>query len=356
MQLLDSRQFGRNCDPDLAAMLMYRPKSRHGPWQELGSVLSPLRFAVPSTVGAGTGNFGDGKDGAAVFDGVNAVTGWTRAGSVYSTTRADWFYTTITISSGVTLCMEVGGEGAGGGCSGRIFSNAGITVVSGTATIKLNGGTPTTATPAPAFTAGHTGAVAGTGAGGIQNAGQNAGNFGGSWFNTFRGGIGGFGGASATNAGSTTAAQASTIFTDLIGSFNTWHQASLGRLNMSNNGILAGGAGGGSGGGTTGVAAGGAGGNGGGVIIVGAKNVTGTLVIQAKGGNGAPGVAAGGSNAGGGSGGGGGIVIFGVGTSSMPAGVTLDASGGTGGAHQGTGNNGGNGGNGSTTFYLLGPV
>lgn len=319
------------------------------------ATVAALTAAITAALLAGPGNFGDGSNGAVTFDGVSAVTGWTRVGTVYSTTKPDWFYTTVTISSGVTLCMEVGGEGTGGGASGRLFSSQGITVTSGTATIKLNGPPGNGNVAGTSMTTGHTGAVAGPGAGGIQNAGQNAANPGSVWPTSFRGGAGGFGGASATNAGSNTAAVANSLLADTVGSFNTWAQASLGRINMGNGGPIGGGAGGGSGGGTTGIASGGAGGHGGGVLIVGARKVTGTLVIQAKGGAGGNGVPAAGSNAGGGSSGGGGFVIFGVGTATMPGNVTLDASAGAAGTPQGTGTAGGVGLAGQTLAFPLGP-
>jgi hypothetical protein len=321
------------------------------------NTVAAVATAIAAQLLAGPGHFGDGMDGSASFTG-GAVTGWTLAGSTYSTTRPDWFYTSVTINGGITLCMETGGEGTGGGASGRFFANQGITVPSGTATIKINGATPTTAgLQATAMVTGHTGAVAGQGAGGIQNAGQNANNIsGGVWFNRYRGGVGGFGGASATNVGSNTAATHGTILADSNGSFNTWAEASLGRANLGNPGAMCGGAGGGSGGGTTGIAKGGGGGNGGGVLIVGIRTKlgAGTLALEAKGGNGQGGESAVGSNAGGGSGGGGGAIEFGCGTSSIPSGVTFSVAGGAGGAPQGTGTAGGAGGTGSKSEYYLG--
>jgi len=320
------------------------------------ATVAALTSAVASGLLAGPGNFGSGRAGDVTFDGSSAVTGWTRSGSVYSTTKADWFYRAVTINGGVTLCMEIGGEGTGGGCSGRFFASQGITVPSGTATIKLNGATPSVNVAATNMTTGHTGAVAGQGAGGIQNAGQNVANISANWFTDYRGGVGGFGGPSASNAGSTTAGSVTTIFGDAIGVYNTWSQALTGRLGMSNPAPLAGGCGGGSGGGTTGIASGGAGGNGAGVLIVGIRTKlgAGTLALEAKGGNGGAAQSAVGSNAGGGSGGGGGIIEFGCGTASIPAGVTFNVNGGTGGAPQGTGTAGGTGGTGSKSEYYLG--
>lgn len=322
------------------------------------ATVASLATAVGSQMLAGAGYFGDGSDGAADFDGVNNVTGWTRVGSRYfPTSRPSWYFTTVTLANGVSLEMEIGGEGSGGGCSSELYASVAISIPTGSATIKHNGATPTTNVVATNMVTGHTGATVGQGSGGVQNAGQNGVNFAGNWYNARKAGAGGFGGASPTAAGSTAGGAASTTLPDAVGLPCTLEQARAHRLNSGNPGAASGGGGGGSGAGTVGVASGGAGGNGGGVMTVGARNVTGagSLSIQVKGGNGAPGVAALGSNAGGGSGGGGGEVTAYFGTSSVPAGVTIDKSGGTGGAPQGTGNAGGNGVDGQERVLLLGP-
>jgi hypothetical protein len=321
------------------------------------NTVATVAAAIGLQLLAAAGHFGNGSDGVATFDGSSAVTGWTRSGSTYSpTARPTWYFTTCTISGGVTLCMEVGGEGTGGGASSELYANVAIVVPSGVATIKHNGATPSTNAVATNMGTGHTGAVSGQGAGGIQNAGQNPTNFGGVWFNARKNGAGGFGGASPTALGSTVGSVPTSILADSVGLPGTWEQAKTGRLGMTNPGPEGGGGGGGSGAGTVGIASGGAGGNGGGVMTVGARTVTGagTLVIQAKGGNGAPGVSGIGSNTGGGSGGGGGKVVFGCGTPTVPAAVTLSAAGGTGGAPQGAGSAGGNGVDGRTEPYPLG--
>lgn len=323
------------------------------------ATLATLATALASSISlqllAAAGHFGNGSDGAVLFDGAFAVTGWTRSGTTYSpTSRPTWYFTTCTISGGVTLCMEVGGEGTGGGCSAEIYANVGFVIPSGTATIKLNGATPTSQTAATVMVQGHTGATVGQGAGGIQNAGQNGTNFAGNWFNARKNGAGGFGGASLTAAASTAGSVPLTTLADSVGLPGTWEQAKTGRLLESNPGPESGGGGGGSGAGTVGIASGGAGGNGGGVLVVGGRTVAGNLNCFAKGGNGAPGTAVAGSNAGGGSGGGGGKVTFGCGTATVPAGVTLSAAGGTGGVGSVGGSAGGAGGDGRTESYPLG--
>lgn len=72
-------------------------------------------------------SFGDGSDGAAVFNGVDAVTGAGLVGSTYTLTR-DVYYTSATISTGVTV------KPAGY----RMFGTGTLTL-NGTALIERNG-------------------------------------------------------------------------------------------------------------------------------------------------------------------------------------------------------------------------
>ncbi len=304
------------------------------------------------SVTAASGSFGFGVDGSAAFDGTNAVTNFTRSGSVYTALKPDYFFTTVTIGSGVVIDMS---QGASGFASARFFANTSITVTAGTGTIKLDGLPSTSQTGAAAYTSGHTGATNGAGAGGNQNAGTNASTHSGNWPTSFQAGKGGHGGASLTAAGSSTDIGAATLLADSVGTLGLWHgEASLGRIGMSNSGIVVGGGGGGSGGGTVGVASGGGGGAGGGVLIGGTPTVTGTLVVSADGGVGGPGQAGGGSNTGGGSGGGGGYVFWAGGGASQPGNLTLRAAGGAPGAPQGGGSAGGSGNAGQAKFFALG--
>lgn len=301
----------------------------------------------------GTGNFGSGIDGAVNFDGSSAVSGFTRSGSTYTATRPDYAFTTATFSGGVVVDMSQGGTVA----SGELFAHKIVLPASGVVTIRLNGNPATTSTGGAALGTGHTGAVSGAGAGSNQNAGTNATAHSGNWPTRFQAGKGGHGGASATNAGSTTDIGATNILADAVGCPIKWQQLVLGRLGLNNNGIISGGGGGGSGGGTTGVAAGGAGGGGAGVLIVGFRELdtsagSGTLVIETTGGAASNGA---GGNAGGGSGGGGGYTLTGFGGSTQPAAVTVTAAGGAAGTPAGTGTAGGAGNAGQALFLKLGP-
>lgn len=296
-------------------------------------------------------DLGDGSDGAAVFDGVTSVTGFTGpVSSVYTATRETAF-TTALFSPGVILDMTQTGTHAGY----RIFFNSTVTVTSGTATIKYNGIAAVLNTPGGALGNNPQGNNSAAGAGGLQNAGQvgtNAGN----WTNRIKGGVGGAGGSSPTNVSGAGGTVGNT-FSAAIGEILTWEQALLSRINLNNPGIISGGAGGGSGAGTVGIASGGAGGGGAGVGVVGigVLAATGTMVIEARGGVGGNGGVGGGSNAAGGGGGGGGVVFVGFGGSVQPANMTIQCPGGAGGVQQGTGNPGSTGGAGTPRFYPLGP-
>lgn len=296
-------------------------------------------------------DLGDGADGVAIFNGSSAVSGFTGpVGSVYTATR-ECSFSSATFSNGVVLDMTQGGSHAGF----RIFFNGTVTVTSGTATIKYDGNPAVAAVGGAGLGNNPQGNNSASGAGAIQNAGQN-GNPATNWTNHIRGGGGGGGGASPTNTASV-GGTVSNIFAANIGDIVTWEQAVLSRINLSNAGIISGGGGGGSGAGTVGVASGGAGGGGGGVAVVGigVMATSGNLIVQANGGAGAPGGSGGGSNAAGGGGGGGGVVFFGYGGSTQPSNLTIRALGGQGGSPQGTGNAGTAGGSGTVKFYPLGP-
>lgn len=297
-----------------------------------------LTAASNGTVFLGGGHFGDGSDGSASLSGAQTL-------------DRDRFYTTLTLASGTTITC------AAGQASCRLFANVAIVVTSGTATITVPGLAGSGATAGAGLTLGPTGASSGAGAGGIQNAGQNATNFSGVWPTDFRGGVGGTGG---TDGGGThvggTGSSANSILSRDNGSPNTWTQASLGAVGMANPGRLGGGGGGGSGGGTTGICSGGGGGGGGGVIIVGARTLSGggTLVVTVPGGAGGATTGGVGCNGAGGGGGGGGYAIFGYGGASVPGALTLSAPGGAAGAGAGTGANGSAGNAGKTLFFGLG--
>jgi len=297
------------------------------------------------------GGFGDGSDGAAVFDGVGAVTGYTLSGTVYTAQRETAF-TNATFSNGVSLDQTLGGTITGF----RLFIAGTATVISGTATIKYNGNPGVGQTGGVGLGSNPQGNTSASGAGSIQNAGQ-VGTSASNWSFHIKGGVGGAGGASPTNV-SGAGGTVTTTYTASLGDILTWQQGLLSRINLSNPGIISGGAGGGSGAGTVGVAAGGSGGGGAGVGVVGIAKVasTGTLVIEARGGAGGPGIAGAGSNTAGGGGGGGGVLFIGFGGSSQPSNLTLQCPGGAPGTPQGTGGAGIVGGAGTVKFYPLGTM
>lgn len=303
-----------------------------------------LAAAINTFINVG-GHFGDASDGDAVFDGVNPVVGCTGPVSgIYLATR-ELFFRNIMGVGGVTLDSPTGIG------SQRVFGAGTFTgPTSGFFIVRCNGlVSPSSGTQADGLTVGPTGAISGSGAGGIQNAGQIGGDSG-TTPTSLRPGAGGTGGNDGSGAHVGGVGGSFTFLADSVGFPRTWLQASLGRIGMSNPGILCGGSGGGSGGGTTGIARGGAGGSGGGVLIVGFGKVLngGGIVIQAKGGAGSNGDGGIGSVAGGGGGGGGGRVHFGHGGNVLPPGITLDISGGAGGLGVSTGLNGAQGGSGSS--------
>lgn len=296
------------------------------------------------------GGFGDGSDGDAVFDGATAVTGYTRAGSVYTAQR-ECAFRNATFSAGVELDQTQAGVHTGF----RLFFSGTVTPpASGTATIKYNGNPGATSTGGAALGTNPQGCTSAAGPSGIQNAGQ-AGNQASNWSNSVKGGAGGGGGSSPTAAGSSGGGVANTYAASL-GDILTWTQALFSKIGMSNPGIVSGGGSGGSGAGTVGIAAGGGGGGGAGVGVVGIRTLGsgGTLVIEARGGAGGAGVGAIGSNAAGGGGGGGGILFVGYGGAAQPGNLTTQSPGGTGGVAQGTGNAGAAGNAGTVKFYPLG--
>lgn len=315
-----------------------------------GRVTAAANGSAPTML-AGAGEFGSGVDGAAVFDGAAAVSGFTRSGSVYTATR-DAFFTTVTSGPGVTIDMTGGGTITGW----DLWCNGLWTVTSGTTTVLWSGNAAVNATGGAGLGTGPKGGTSGAGSGGIQNAGQpGAGVTGAS--NRFGAGSGGASGASLT-AVNAAGGVVSINVGDSIGAVETWHACRQGKLGFASaNSIMAGGGGGASGGGSIGVAAGGGGGGGGGNGVIGIRQLaaTGTLALEAKGGAGGNGVAGIGSNTGGGGGGGGGTVVCGYGGSAQPGNLTMTAAGGAGGAPQGGGNAGSAGVTGASRFFALGP-
>jgi hypothetical protein len=247
--------------------------------------------AIQYTIGnSGIFSFGDGSDGAAAFDGSNAVVGYTLAGSIYTATR-DVYFTDATISTGV----EVKPNGY------RIFGTGTLTL-NGTGKITGNGndgsngldaGTGTGGAGGAALADGYLkGSVAGAkggdghGTGGDSSTGTNTTNSIGS-----SGAVGGVGGTAGFAGGSSTAGVATASNVKLIAN---WHLATL--LDISSTGSTvkfdnsAGSAGGGGGGGNGGgnAAGGGGAGSAGRIIAIYFRNIVigASASITANGGKG----------------------------------------------------------------------
>lgn len=268
--------------------------------------------------------FGDGSDGAAVFDGQGAVTGFTLAGSTYTATTSKFYqWTNCTISNGVIVKVA--------GCP--ILVNGTLTM-NGTSVLHANGNSANADTggaashslastwlyPGPAGGNGRT--TNGVGAnGGVVTSNTTA-----------FGGAAGAGGAAAFAGG---AASTPTFYTELRGSLAFVCDRYIARAMPVTFTALIGGAAGGGGGGsfTAATGASGGGGGGSGVIIVKARNIVGsaTTAISANGGAGANGAVSG-TTGGVGGGGGGGAGFVGVIADTITGAVVFKADGGPGGA------------------------
>ena len=293
-------------------------------------------------------DFGDGSDGAAVFNGTDAVTGFTLGGSVYTATTAQEFqWTNCTISTGVIVNPA--------GCPLLI---SGTLTMNGTCTIDSGGGDANQNTAGAqssslanarlyygaAAGAGRTSAGAGSASGGLQTNAESV------------GGDGGAGGTSTSNGGAGTAL---TQWTAAKGSLRSLHirwQSCV--MPIAFKALPGGGGGGGGGmstlvGGTTGYSGGG--GAGGGVVLVRALNLVGsaTTAIRANGGAGATAAMAGGTTGGGGGGGAGGGGFVSCSFDTITGAVVFQANAGAAGNGHAVGAqaaNGGAGGNGGRVW------
>jgi hypothetical protein len=285
--------------------------------------------ALQSVQAAGSqrGYFGDGNDGAATFDGSATPAGSTKNSSTSYTLNRDVYYTSCTVSNGVTVTAA----------GYRVFVNGTLTL-SGTGALDNSGG------------AGGSGPANATQNGGVQglahSIGQNTGS-GGSTVSNANGnagasattnGFGGAGGAGGNSSGHTggaggTVAALSTNrpaqIPEAILAVTSGSGSVATRTYTSLQGGGGGGGGASDGSGATNV---GGGGGPGGVVMVAANTITGSGNIQSLGG---PGGNATGTNGPGG-GGGGGVVILVYGDKSQWTGSCAV----TGGA-AGTGGNGG---------------
>lgn len=292
--------------------------------------------------------FGNGADGAIVFDGVATITlrtdrvsnssatsgGMSLApvASVY-TLEGDLFCTDVTIAVGV----EVRTAGFAIFCTGTFTNNGtyGEKGVTGTASGGVGGGAggSRAAQTERMFSFGSSGGaggsvavptgVAGTSVTGgpiyqasptLANGSKLAGG-------TMQGGCGGDNDAGTGGAGSggNTGAPQSNNFYELIAVF-------LGRSHISTSVLRCGAASGGGGGRGGAVGGGGGGGEGSPNVGIFARSIVGAGTIRAQGGDGG----AGNSDGGGGGGGGGGAVVI-VTASAFPLPVTVSVTGGVGG-------------------------
>lgn len=267
--------------------------------------------------------FGDGSDGAAVFDGSGAVTGFTLNGSTYTATTARFFqWTNCTISNGVTV--------KNAGCPILV---SGTLTMNGTCSIHANGGAASADTGgAASHSLGSTWLYPGPAGGNGRTTSGNGSAGGGTTANTTAfGGAGGAGG-NATNTGG--AASTPTFYTELRGSLTFVCDRYIARAMPVTFTALIGGAGGGGGAAILTSATGASGGGGGaaGVLIVKARNIVGsaTTAISANGGFGAN-ASISGTTGGTGGGGGGGAGFVGVIADTITGAIVVNAVGGNGG-------------------------
>lgn len=331
----------------------------------LDAFTSSLKGLVPGS-GGGTSNFlradgtwtspsggfplfpfGDGSDGTVTFDGSTAVTGWTRAGSVYTADRSTQF-AACTVNNGVTL--KCGGF--------RHFvrgtmTNNGLVTVSGNDAVFGAGGTQPYANglELPSGNTGGTGGGLGTNSGFCPRdfvAGQVTGGSGTPTAGTAggRGQGGGGGGASGSgggNGGAVTlmAASKGDIHApdNAISSYNTSKQQ---QFTVGSSGAAGGGSGAGCGGAS------------GGMMVWCCGTFAGTGTFESKGGAGFSGFSppAGQNAAGGGGGGSGGIVVTVKGSGSDPTVVVTGGAGGAGGTGTGGGVSGAAGGAGGAGLWI----
>jgi len=241
--------------------------------------------------------YGDGHDGAAVFDGVNTYPFATLVGSTYTLTRDVFLSDGSKVANGIVLVTA----------GNKLFCNGKLT---NGGDINSNGKNASGATAGSSSTLGSLGIGTSGGNGRSSNtgvAGTNQSN--GLQDASLVGGAGGAGGANAGGAGGTyTQAVADNGGANSLFSFSTGFlpgQSSGG--NQAQLSIIGGGAGGGGGGSDNGGCTGGGGGGGGGVMVICIYNLENDGTIRANGGDGGNATGSGG-NAGSGGGGAGGVI------------------------------------------------
>lgn len=315
-----------------------------------GTVANPIHSLVTMS----TGIFGNGSDGACVFDGTTLVVSTVapQLGSFYSVPapydvyelyilQRDLFCSTITVSNLVYVDLQ----------GFRIFANGGTTMngngvigplsetgFGGSSAFPGNGGGASSVGTIPG-----TGGVGGTGNTGAGSAGTTPG----AGAPLGMTGNGGHGGAGAA-AGGTGGVGAST-FTGTQGDLHTLPTCMTGRTSANVAIATSMSAGGGGGGGDNGTHRGGGGGAGGGYLAMASLFIitNNTSALIATGGAGGAGATGGGATGGGG-GGHGGIACVVIGGGSQP---TISVAGGAG----GIGGVGGAAGTAGADGIVLGP-
>jgi hypothetical protein len=318
------------------------------PIRSAGS-LAFFDFATIVASLANRGHYGDGADGALVFDGSATVTlladnaTLAPSANVYTLTR-DIFATTISISNGVTI------KSAGF----FVFAKTSVTGA-GTATIACDGGAGGIGTTvggtagAAAFANGRYNSSGVVGGAGSTTGAGTAGSVASSQLspakNSAISAVGGngnapHGGGGGGNGGTGTGGQGggSTANPANSGGDRNWVAIINGHGTAAGSAFNMWGAGGAGGGGQTSLGGGG-GGAPGAYVGLFTPVVLGALLLRAAGGNGGNGNA--GGNTGGGGGGGGGYVVYDVIVGASL--ITTSVVGGNGGVKGGTGANGGNG-------------
>lgn len=296
-----------------------------------------VRFSTTGDIsGIPALQYGDGSDGALLYDGYNTTLSVSPSALTYTLTR-DIYATNMTVNSGVTI--NTGGYQifvSGVLLNSGTIQNNGITGTAGTTTAGGNtqpaGATASLGISVPISGVGGAGAgsvggsgttgAAGTAAASVTNSVGTAGATGG-----VGGGTTGAGGAGGTVTSSVTGLRnvnSIRTYSNLVGAFKLSSGGGGGASGQNNTSA-----------GTAWSGSGGGGGSGGGMVAIFAKTIGGSGTISAIGGIGgvggdANGASANGSGGGGGGGGGGGIILIVTKTSTNP--FTTTVTGGAGGA------------------------
>lgn len=279
------------------------------------------------TVSAPNLAFGNGSDGAIVFDGSTDYSAFSsRSGSTYTLTRGV-YATTVTINNGVTVKVVGSGPTNMPIVARYSITNGGTIDAKGT---NASGSTGGTAGGTTTITGGSLQRGVAGGAGATTNAAGSVGNSPSSSLVAQRGGAGGAGGAGTNAGGAGGTVNADVASRGFVSGALIALQVALSNGNSPTS--VSGGSGGGGGGCNGTNAAGGGGGEGGYPLFLAAPQIVNNGTITAVGGNGAAGATAGAGTgiAGGGGGGGGGCVFIYADIYAGTAPVVTGGSGGNG--------------------------